>query len=543
MIKKTTLPAQPALIMLLLSLVIAAPAAAGEARIAISVFQINAGEDLGYLQAGLSSLLPPRISLPGKICVVDNSDVRRALSPPRADYSHEKKAQLAGILKVDYLLTGSLTKIGEGISIDAFLFDAVHPERSAPLSVSCAGLDSMIEKVQELAAQLQRRIINGPSPEPSMASVPDAGEAPPVPEPPAPMAAARRKRSPVVPQQPSAPVFESAPCREYVIIHRPFVCMAAGDLTGQGHTQLLFADHLDINVYSPTPEELVHTATVQGKTDEYIIQIDTYDLNDNGHAEIYATSYDGSHANSFIAEYADGTYRRIAEKQPWFFHPYPDDNGWVLLGVTPGTYNPFYGTAFEFMWKDKAPQPGAEYSLPGGVSPFGSSRCGITGDQDDEYIAFSRGVLGLRYSLHVLSGTGRILWKDPQGLGGEPNSFPRAIVGDGAETAEPIPLRVYCSDINGDRRADVLLPHNVKKSDGVLGRLASYSRGEMLCLHWDGTSLSQNWSSGMLDGYISDFLVADIDGDGALELLVLSVTGHSITGKARNVVRVYKQAR
>ena len=68
-------------------------AAAEEARIAISTFQVNSKEDLKYLQSGLSSLLPPRISLPGKIAVVDNSAVRRALSPAQANYSLEKKTR------------------------------------------------------------------------------------------------------------------------------------------------------------------------------------------------------------------------------------------------------------------------------------------------------------------------------------------------------------------------------------------------------------------------------------------------------------------
>jgi len=79
------------LIVMLLLLIFAGAVAAEEARIAVSVFQVNSKEDLGYLQSGLKSLLPPRISLPGKITVVDNSAVRRALSPPQSDYSLEKK--------------------------------------------------------------------------------------------------------------------------------------------------------------------------------------------------------------------------------------------------------------------------------------------------------------------------------------------------------------------------------------------------------------------------------------------------------------------
>jgi len=528
---------------LLLALLIATHAVAEEARIAISTFQINAGEDLDYLQSGLKSLLPPRISLPGKIFVVDTAEVRSALSPPRSDYSIEKKAGLASALKLDYLLTGSITKIGDGISIDAFLYDAAKPEHSGPLSVSCSGLDNMLEKVQELSSQLQRRIIRGSFPE--LTSPPDTEEAdaPRKAERRRPVPVAERKRAPVMSLPRSAPVFAPAPVREYVITHKPFVCMAAGDLTGQGRNQLLLADHLDVRVYEPEPGELRHSATIPTTTGEYILHVDTFDLNDNGREEIYISSFKKTRANSFIAEYVDdGSYKRIAQKQPWFLRAYPADNGWILLGVEPGTFNPFFGSAFEFIWKDGSAQPGAEYPLPSGVSPFGSSRSDLTGNQRAEYVAFSRGVFGLKYILHVISSTGKILWKDQQDLGGTPNTFPLAMVGDGMDADETIPLRVHCSDINGDSRADILLPNNTKKSGGFLRRLGSYNQGEMLCMHWDGTSLSQNWSSGIMDGYISDFLVTDIDNDDLQELLVLWVTDQSFSGKASNIVRVYKQS-
>lgn len=531
----------------LLTLIIAAPAFGSELRVAVSEFQINAGEDLDYIQAGLRALLPPRISLPGKISVVDSAEVRRTLGPARSDYSTETKARLAETLNLDYLVTGSITKIGTGISIDAFLFDAASPERSGPQSASCAGLNNMIDTVQELAGNLQRRMLGSDLPEPGAAPAPDAGSAQAMPKPQArelpvpPPAPPRRGRS-VSALRSSPPVFEPEPFREYIIKHRPFICMAAADLTGQGKQQLLFADHLDVTIYDPSPQELVLQATVQAHIGEYIVNIDTFDLNANGRAEVYVSSYPGGAANSFIAEYNGEAFERTSQNLPWLMRVYPDERGWVLLGVKPGTYNPFFGSAFEFIWKDNETLPGAEYPLPGGVSPFGSSRCDI-GDNRDTYIAFSRGIFGVQYGLHVMSSTGKILWKDTKELGGAVNTYPRDMVGDGASAEEPIPLRVYSADINGDTRADILLPNNSKSSDGFLGRLGSYSRGEMLCLHWDGTSLSQNWSSGVMDGYISDFLVTDIDGDGLQELLVLSITGHSLSGKASNIVRVYKQAR
>jgi len=149
-----------------------------------------------------------------------------------------------------------------------------------------------------------------------------------------------------------------------------------------------------------------------------------------------------------------------------------------------------------------------------------------------EFIAFSKGLFSLNFKLFVFTSTGRILWKDPEGYGGEPNTFERTTVGENTGTKEPIPLRVYCGDINGDSRTDILVPRNTKTKTGLLSALTTYNRGEMVGLFWDGSSLSQNWSSGVTDGYISDFLVTDIDGDSESDLVILSVSFPRIIGKA-----------
>jgi len=531
---------------MLLLLIFTGTAVAEEARIAVSVFKINSKEDLGYLQTGLKSLLPPRISLPGKITVVNNSAVRQALSPPQADYNLDKKAQLTRSLAVDYLLTGSLTKFGDAISIDALLYDAAKPEDSTPLSVHCMGLDNLIEEVQVFATDIQRRILYGKAQEQSIPAAPTTINAPaaaaPYASPPA--QAQRTKPAPVVVLAPAPPVFNPEPSREYIIKHSPFRSMAAADLTGQGTISLLLSDQLDVKIYTLNPEELVHTETVASKTDEAIVQIDTFDLNNNGRAEIYINSYTNARPNSFVVEYTDETYGRTAEQLPWFFRTYPEKDGSaMLLGMELGSFNPFFGTAFKIILKDGKPVLAGECSLPGGISPFSSSRHDINGQPPEEFIAFSKGLFSHDFKLFVFTSTGRILWKDPEGFGGEPNTFERTLVGDNTGTSEPIPQRIYCGDLNSDRRPDILVPRNTKKRSGLLGALTTYNRGEMLCLTWDGSSLSQNWSSKVLEGYISDFLVTDIDGDGAQELLVLTVSFPKLIGTARNSIRIYEQTR
>ena len=118
-------------------------------------------------------------------------------------------------------------------------------------------------------------------------------------------------------------------------MHRPLRSIAAADLTGQGEISLLLADEYAVRIYSPAAEELILTGTVETNTGNTLIQIDTFDINNNGRAEIYVNSYANDRANSFVAEYTDGTYVRIAEKMPLFFRTYPDSDGKTIHSFSP----------------------------------------------------------------------------------------------------------------------------------------------------------------------------------------------------------------
>ena len=55
-------------------------------------------------------------------------------------------------------------------------------------------------------------------------------------------------------------------------------------------------------------------------------------------------------------------------------------------------------------------------------------------------------------------------------------------------------------------------------------------------------SLRQNWSSGMLDGYVTDYGVFDFDGDGQKEIFILSVSEAGILSNVKSRLTVFKQA-
>jgi TolB-like protein len=546
------------ILLLASALTTTADAVAREARLAIVPFHVHAAEDLEYIQSGLGALLPPRISLPGKISVLDPGAVRQALTEKSAGHTLDEEVALARTLGADFVLTGSLTKIGEIVSIDALVIDVTAPDTSTPVSVQSNGFETLIPEIQALARQVQQRILDGP-PQPvrtletapparmTAAAQPPAAAAPSVAEEPLhetpPPARETARTPPAADFDPARPVFAPTPSAGHEIIHPPFICLAAGDTTGDSRVELLVADPSVVRVYKVTHSALELRASIPTKTGETIVYVEMFDLNGNGRGEIYVSSHGDRGANSFVVEYSDGEYRRVAESLPWFFHSYTLPGGSAaLLGHTPGTESAFAGVVHRFAWKNGELIEREEVPLPGGVALFGSAWGDITGDGRLESVSFSKGFLSARYHLKVFSQTGRLKWNDPHDLGGSANSIVRFKVGTSLEQTEYIPLRVYCEDLNRDSRTDIIVARNSKKGRGFLRRLATYNQGEMVCLHWDGSDLVTNWSSGTMEGYISDYLLTDIDGDGIKDLVVLSVSHQGFFGKAANSVRIFKQA-
>ncbi|HUV07900.1 MAG TPA: VCBS repeat-containing protein, partial [Spirochaetia bacterium] len=99
-----------------------------------------------------------------------------------------------------------------------------------------------------------------------------------------------------------------------------------------------------------------------------------------------------------------------------------------------------------------------------------------------------------------------------------------------------------CDDFNRDGRVDVIVAKNSTRATGIMERIVAYDQGEVLCLHWDGSDLTPNWSTGLLNGYVTDYGIFDLDGDGKLELFVISVSETGLLGKTKNRLTAYRLA-
>lgn len=534
---------------------------ADELRIALFDFEVHAQEDLGYLQSGISALLPPRIAVPGQINVIENYRIHKALSQS-GHKDLPAKTAVAKKFDADYLLFGSITKIGDNVSIDARLVDVNHTETSTPVFIQSIGMDNMIPEISNFAQKIRGLIIGTSAPTPAppsdkpdkeavwsktrdlttekVESKPFISEEPVYASPP-------RKKSQRLPRpeppkpvfQKTAPLFENAPFLTHVIKHRPLHYLASGDINNDGKTELLVAGVSEIYIYQLQGNTLARIGEIQTKVATSIIHMDIADINNNGTAEIYVSSYEGHFPNSLVFEYQKDRYEIIAESKLWFFRITGKNR---LLGQRADTSKIFSGPIHVLEWSEGKIISREEVLLPGGVALYGYTENDIDEDINDEYIAFHQGMFSARAQLVILSYTGRIEWQDSAKIGGSPNTLTEYPFGDDTEKLRPIPMRILCEDYNHDDRLEVITVRNSKNKKGLFSAMIQFNQSEVLCLQWNGADLITNWTTGMIKGYTTDYLMTDLDSDGRKELTLLSVSDEGFWGKAKNTLAVYQLA-
>ena len=322
-------------------------------------------------------------------------------------------------------------------------------------------------------------------------------------------------------------------------------CMTAADVDGDGSKELLVSAAHRIIVYKWAEGALKQSGEIKTDIGEYIVHIDTADTNKNGRDEIFVTSFEKNAPNSFVLEAAEaGAYSRIAKSQRWFFRIYqPPGKRLMIMGQQAGETSPFGNVIYTFSWKNGVLEARNEFLIPESLQLYSFLQADLEGDGSLEYIAFDKGVFSYQYQLTIFSSLGRMRWRDQHlKLGGEVNYFTKRIYANDIEQKEFLPMRILCDDYNQDGRLDFIAGRNSKKGNLISKRMSGYNQGEVCCLNWDGYDLAQNWSSGLLDGYVTDYGVFDFDGDGQKEIFVLSVAEAGILSNVKSRLTVFKQA-
>jgi TolB-like protein len=469
-------------------------------KVAILPFLIHSQENLDYLREGIYDILSSRITGEGRIVIIDRPVVERALFEERPMRLDEAVAMKIGMrVEADYIVLGSLTKIGDYISLDARLISITEEKPPLGVYTQHKGIDDVMVKIGDFAQDIgykilgRRATVGRPAEQRPSSIIRDRGEDLGI------------KRSQTFP-------FE-------------IKGIDIGDVDGDGKNEVVIMDYHNLYVFKYDGEKLILFQKIETGSQNNFLTLDVADVNRNGVAEIIVSSVAGDDLRSFILEYEEGKFRKITEKAGWFFRvlDHPKD-GPSLIGQQMGAGIPA-GRIYKFIWKKKSFEKGNKMDFPRGTKIFGLATGNVRSKETKDIVMFDD-----KDRLRILSPDGKIVWSSGDQFGGTENSYETKkqieaiwINKFGDTWRVYIPGRIIIKDLDGDGLSEVIVNKNNVPSINIFEKAKTFTSGEVYSLVWNGKNIVINWKTQQIVGYIADYQVKDVDNDGEEELVVAIV--------------------
>jgi TolB-like protein len=490
-------------------------------RVAVFPFAMNSPQDLGFLQNGLFSMLSSRLSDPGKVMVVDRETVDKFWVQARESGAtavlNEAKARIIGAdMGVDFILFGSLTHFGESVSLDASMVDVAGEKPTLSFFEQSNTMGDVIPLVNSFAGDINQKVFN--------------------------RSIANELYAKQVPQAPGAPggLQHAGGGAGYgggvtaihqgggqgFMTHLSFAgvitAMDAGDLNQDGQIQVVTATDSNLFIHNMKGTALVQTEKLEFSSNNRIVALDIADINKNGYPEIFVTSLtifrDG--LQSFVVEYNGTSYVTIAENESCFYRVLKGSGSDVLMRQDKGR-SPFQGRIHTMMPSGAGYTQEKSIRMPRSTSVLSLARGAVTAEGSSEYIMINE-----HNRLVLANDSGSMDWESTEKYGKTGNYWLMPLNDTDASYQERIYLnpRIKFKDIGLDGKQEVFVVRNNEIGGGAFGRYKRFRDGRIEMLAWNGIAMMPVFQTSMVQGWISDFALADMDGDGTEELVVSLVS-------------------
>ena len=495
---------------------------AGETtRILVVPFGVNAPRELSYIRQGISDMLTTRLEKNPKVVVIvadeDTGDLK-ALS---------RKTGAA------YLVTGSVTIVGDSVSTDARVVKSAALDAPV-LSFSKAGRrqTDLIGLINELAQAIHTDIL-GQRPEqtgilpasvPTVdGSVPEAGVAA---SQPSSMTAPPGRTAAAADFKPAA----NQPGSGQEVIRVPGIGtiegqvrgITAGDIDGDGTAELVTItdDHLFIHGFKKG--RWVKLAEHDSLGD--FVGVDAADVNHNGKQELFVTRFSQTENKvySFVLEWDGHGLERIAGQLPWYFRSVDIyHRGLVLVAQRQTHAKRFSSGIYEIEWKDDAYTMGESLPLPSNLNVFGFAYGAVRTQARPEVVRYNSDGF-----IQIIGPTGEDRWVSAEHYGGGANAV--TFMDESQWDVQDIvylPPRIRLYDMDNDGIQEMLVVNNRNSfaGSGVLERHRFYAKGRLQMLKWQNEGIRTVGQTLEMARFIADFTLIDIDGDQKLDFVAAIV--------------------
>lgn len=529
-------------------------------------FTLNSTENIEYVRQGIGDMLVTRISVADKIVVTGKDIVQEELKKSKIkEISLNDVYSIGKKLKSDYVVWGSITKIGSSISIDGKLVDIVSNKSDVGFYTQSQNLDDVIPKINDFSQRIVQHIL-GTAP---VIAAPPASAA--VPATPAQKTTSRESQIIAGMKSTKRGTLTSVINPEYINAPEPFKQrgfwmsqylatelkgMDIGDVNGDGLNEVVTIDNHNVYIYKKVGNEFVLLATITGKSFDTYLSVDVADINKNGIKEIIVTSISGINLDSFVLEYRDGKYVQIATDLRWFLRVVDTPSGMPLLmgqEVGMGDDFAFNTPIYEMVYRDGKYINDEKMKIPLGLSVYGltfstlgtsSSEKIIAMDELDYLCIFEKTRKPLSRIFTFGFKNEELVWRSDDVYGGSNNYIDdeeknTSRKRDIKKTAF-INLRILTYDTNNDGKKEIIIVKNLSAIGRVLKNLKLFTSSEIYNLEWDGLGMAENWRTKKINGYVADYVIKDIDNDGKPEIVLALVLSVGTSIKDKSVIVVYE---
>ena len=499
------------LILSLIVLLFTMTPALGQSRsVAFLPFEVHADRDLSYLSSGIRDMLASRLAGSVGIKIIDKGMVDRALAGSGKISGVKEFVEFGRRLHSDYVVAGSLTALGGGVSLDAKVYYVSGSAQPESFYATASKEDDVIVAIDDLAWDIAEKTFSYKRP----ASRLDRTAAP----------SGTAAVSPYTTAHPER-AFMYTPEGKYG--SSPFIrptgitgslgftktqnlnlfiqAMDVGDIDGDGADDVVIAGLTEICFYHRTGNRLEKFHTIPVLARYVIHRVSLADLNNNGRDEVYISCADDFTPNSFGVEWQGEKFEYLFKDARRFIRTIAiPDEGVILAGQRGDSRGAVSPGIFRMTVNNGNLELGARLPIPKIINLFNFSMADIDGDGQAEIVAIDDSD-----RLRVYRPGGKLLWKSDDHYGGTKNYIgdhgpakTRPSVGEAERIY--VPSRIVVQDINNDGIQDVILNKNLSTSSRIFKKIKSYPSGEIHGLVWNGIGLAQLWRTRKIDGYVAD---------------------------------------
>ena len=524
--------------------------AADVKRIAILPFKINSEKDLSFLQDGIFDMLSTRLAKEGRVEVFSRAKVDAAMQAAAASGTvNETAARSVGTrLNADFVLFGSLTVLGENVSIDAKMVDISGSQPAMAFFDQSQDLGAVITKINRMAADINDKMFGRGTQ--TTAKAPPAAKPPPAAQPPPAKKAdiyahpeSVLKEDGFISQQTTdagdsgSGVFIPAEARESqqkfwksANFKHLINGVAIGDVDGDGKNEtVIIAPHALI-IYRSESGRFGKIAEIEESYNKVLSGVDIADINDNGYAEIFVTSFNAKRTvlNSFVLEYDGQNFSKSIDDSYWIYRVADTPaRGKILLGQRPRATKSLSGAIFEMIWQGGEYVPGDEIKTPGPISLLGLTVGDVLNDGRENAVGYKPSD-----HIQIIDSAGKTIWDSPDRYGGSMTYFDAPLNDIGqVQNKQYFPMRLVVWQNPAKKESEVIAVKNHDFSGRKLN-YRKFTKTHIEAFTWNGFELAPSWKSRQMSGYIPDFAVGDFDNDGQDELvaaLVIKAGGAVLT--------------